>query len=164
MPGKFYFAYLIVVVLSSCGGTTHHLSSGKLSGNRAYTINSYFGCCGCQAKYFFIDSGKRHVEQVIYSYNCYNTGKPTKFVFNYNDAGKITSCDRYVATTINDYMLKLTEQEKLLFTTLEADSTLKATHTTIRFSEITGFRKPVDQEVTHSFPLIKKGNKLVVNQ
>jgi hypothetical protein len=39
---------------------------------------------------------------------------------------------------------------------------MKANYTTIKFSAITGFRKPVDKEITHSFPLVKKGVKIPV--
>jgi hypothetical protein len=150
-------------LLISCGGTTHHLTSGNLSKNKTYHVNSYYGCCGCEAKYFLIKSGRRKVEQIIYSYNCYAKGKPTKFVFNYNKLGRIISCDKYVATTLDDFTLKLSEQEKQIFYAVDTSSLLKAKSTTINFSEITGFRKPFDKEVTHSFPLIKKGGKLKVN-
>jgi hypothetical protein len=152
----------IFVTLISCGGTTHSLSSGQLSKKDNYKINSYYGCCGCEAKYFIINSGKKKVEQIIYSYNCYGAGKPTKFVFNYNKLGRIISCDKYVATTSNDFTLKLSEQEKNLFYTVDTSSLMKANYTIINFSEITGFRKPIDKEITHSFPLIKKGVKLPV--
>jgi hypothetical protein len=152
----------ISIVLISCGGTTHSLSSGQFSKKDNYKINSYYGCCGCEAKYFVINSGKRKVEQIIYSYNCYGTGKPTKFIFNYNSLGQIISCDKYVATTSNDFTLELSEQEKNLFYTVDTSSLMKANHTTINFSEIKGFRKPVDKEITHAFPLIKKGSRLPV--
>ena len=156
--------YLIsIFTLTSCGGTTHSLTSGNFSNNDNYKINSYFGCCGCQAKYFTINSRKRKVEQIIYSYNCYSIGKPTKFIFNYNDNGQLISCDKYVATNSNDYIQKLTEQERQLFSAIDTISSIKATHINIKFSEITGFRKPQEKEVTHSFPLIKKGYKLQIN-
>src|SRR5690349_20865694 len=134
----------IFVTLISCGGTTHSLSSGQFSEEDNYKINSYYGCCGCEAKYFIINSGKRKVEQIIYSYNCYDTGKPTKFVFNYDKRGRIISCDKYIATTSNDLTLKLTEQEQNLFYTVDTSSLMKANYTAIKFSEIKGFRKPVD--------------------
>ena len=159
---KIILLILIFVTLISCGGTTHYLSSGQFSRKDNYKINSYYGCCGCEAKYFIINSGKRKVEQVIYSYNCYAKGKPTKFVFNYNKLGRIISCDKYVATTSNDFTLKLSEQEKNLFYTVDTSSLMKPNFTIIKFSEITGFRKPIDKEITHSFPLIKKGAKLQV--
>lgn len=143
-------------LLISCGGTTHHLSSGNLSKNETYKVNSYYGCCGCEAKYFVIKSGRRKTEQIIYSYNCYAKGKPTKFVFNYNKLGRIISCDKYVATTSNDFTLKLSDQEKNLFYTVDTSSLMKANYTTIKFSTITGFRKPVDKEITHSFPLVSR--------
>ena len=156
------FLIAIFVTLISCGGTTHYLSSGEFSKKDNYKINSYSGCCGCEAKYFIINSGRRKVEQIIYSYNCYRTGKPTKFIFNYNKLGRIISCEKYVATTSNDFTLKLSEQEKNLFYTVDSNSLMKANYTTIKFSEIKGFRKPNDKEITHSFPLIKKGVKLSV--
>jgi hypothetical protein len=152
----------ISVTLISCGGTTHFLSSGQFSKKDNYKVNNYYGCCGCDAKYFIINSGKRKVEQIIYSYNCYGAGKPTKFVFNYNEFGRMISCDKYVATTSNDFTLKLSEQEKELFNTVDTSISMKPNYTTIKFSEITGFRKPLDREITHSFPLIKKGYKLPV--
>jgi hypothetical protein len=153
---------VITTVLISCGGTTHSLSSGQFSKRDNYKINSYYGCCGCEAKYFIINSGKRKVEQIIYSYNCYAKGKPTKFVFNYNKLRRIISCDKYIATTSNDFTLKLSEQEKSLFYTVDTSSLTKANFTTVKLSEIKGFRKPIDNEITHSFPLIKKGSKLTV--
>jgi len=160
---KIILSVIISVGLISCGGTTHYLASGQFSKKDNYKINSYYGCCGCKAKYFIITSGKRKVEQVIYSYNCYNIGKPTKFIFNYNDRGKLISCDKLVATTSDDFTQTLNEQEKQIFSTLDTSSLLKANYTTIKFSEIKGFRKPIDKEVTHSFPLIKKGYKLPIN-
>ena len=152
----------IFVSLISCGGATHSLSSGQFSKKEHYKINSYSGCCGCEAKYFIIIAGRKKIEQIIYSYNCYGTGKPTKFVFNYNILGKIINCNKYVATTSNDFTLKLTEQEKSLFATVDTNNLMKAKYTTIKFSEITGFRKSIDKEVTHSFPLIQKGYKLSI--
>lgn len=68
-----------------------------------------------------------------------------------------------IHTTSNDFTLKLSEQEKKLFYTVDTSSIMKANYTTIKFSEIKGFRKPLDRETTHSFPLIKKGVKLPVN-
>jgi hypothetical protein len=157
-----FFGFLILATLLSCGGTTHNLSSGNFSKTHSYKINSYYGCCGCKAKYFTINSGKRKVEQVIYSYNCYGTGKPTKFVFNYNNKGRLMSCDKYIATVQDDFSLKLTDQEKMIFETLDASNVMKADYSTVRLSDIKGFRKPQDKEITHTFPLIKKGYKLPV--
>lgn len=156
------FSIAISVTLFSCGGTTHSLSSGQFSKKDNYIVNGYYGCCGCEAKYFIIKSGKRKIEQIIYSYNCYGKGKPTKFIFNYNSIGRIISCDKYVATISNDFTLKLSEQEKKLFYMVDTSSLMKANSTTIRFSEITGFRKPIDKEITHSFPLIRRGANLPV--
>jgi hypothetical protein len=90
-------------------------------------------------------------------------GKPTKFIFNYNDRGQLISCDKYVATTSDDFTQTLNEQERQLFSMLDTSTLLKANSTTIEFSKIKGFRKPIDKEVTHSFPLIKKGYKLPAN-
>ncbi len=159
---KYIIVSIVVLTLISCSGTTHFLSSGQFSKNEKYKVNSYYGCCGCEAKYFIIDSGKRKVEQIIYSYNCYKVGAPTKFIFNYNKQGKLISCDKYVATTSSDFTLKLTEKEKIIFNTVDTSSSMKANYTSIKFSEITGFRKPIDKEITHSFPLIRKGYKLLV--
>lgn len=156
---------LVIVSLAtliSCGGTTHSLSSGRFSKDDTYQVNSYYGCCGCSAKYFTINSGKRKVEQVIYSYNCYNIGQPTKFIFNYNEKGQLISCDKYVATTSDDYTQPLSELERQLFSTIDTSSRLKANYTILKFSEIRGFRKQMDKEMTHPFPLVKKGYKLPV--
>lgn len=133
MLNKIFQLSIIIATLTSCGGTTHYLASGDFSKTATYKVNSYFGCCGCQAKYFIVNSGKRKIEQIIYSYNCYNIGKPTKFIFNYNDRGKLISCDKYVATTSNDFTQTLNEQEKQLFSTLDTSSLLKANHTTIKY-------------------------------
>jgi hypothetical protein len=152
----------IALTLISCGGTTHYLSSGSFSKADTYNINSYYGCCGCEAKYFLINSGKRKAEQVIYSYNCYRIGKPTKFVFNYNKQGRLISCDKYVSTTTNDFSMELSDYEKKIFSMLDTSSMTKANYSVIKFSEIKGFRKPIDNEITHSFPLVKKGSDLQV--
>lgn len=160
---KIFFSLIIPVGLTSCGGTTHYLASGQYSKKDNYKINSYYGCCGCEAKYFIINSGKQKVEQVIYSDNCYNIGKPTKFIFNYNDRGKLISCDKLIATTSDDFTQTLNEQEKRIFSMLDTSILLKANYTTIKFSEIKGFRKPIDKEVTDSFPFIKKGYKVPIN-
>jgi hypothetical protein len=157
------YSLAMLVTLLSCGGTTHSLLSGKFSNNESFKINSYYGCCGCSAKYFVIYSGSRMMEQVIYSYNCYAIGKPTKFVFNYNDNGKLVSCDKYVATTSEDFTQKLSEHESQLFSRLDTTVPPKINSTVTTFSEIKGFRKPMDDEVSHSFPLIKKGYKLPIN-
>ena len=84
------------------------------------------------------------------------------FIFNYNRLGRIISCDKYVATTSNDFTLKLSEQEKSLFYIVDTSKLMRANYTKIRFSEIKGFRKPFDKEITHSFPLINRGGNLPV--
>ncbi|MGC4034911.1 MAG: hypothetical protein QM764_03045 [Chitinophagaceae bacterium] len=152
----------MIVMLISCGGTTRILTFGSLTKNETYKINSYYGCCGCEAKYFTISVDGRKMEQVIYSYNCSAPGKPTKFIFNYNKHGRLVSCDRYIATTTNDFAIQLSEKEKELFSLLEKDSLTKVKYSMINFSDVTGFRKPYDKETVHSFPLIKKGYKLKV--
>ena len=157
------FFILTSLALLSCGGASHYLASCNFSENDSYEVNSYFGCCGCQAKYFDIKSGKRIVEQVVYSYNCSSVGSPTKFVFNYDNRGRIISCDKYMATTANDFTLPLTNYERNVFSAIDTNNTLKANYTIIRFSEIKGFRKPVGSEITHSFPIVRKGEKLPVN-
>ena len=160
---KIFFVSVILILTSSCGDTTSTLSSGQFTKNENYYISSVFSCCGCSAKYFTINSGKRKIEQVIYSYNCYNIGKPTKFIFNYDAKGKLISCNKYVATDSTDYTQPINEQEKQLFIALDTTSILKAKYPTIRLSEVKGFRKPLDKEVTHPFPFIKNGYKLPVN-
>ncbi len=156
--------YVVAILLVSCGGgATHHLASGVFSKNETYNINSYYGCCGCEAKYFLISSGKRKAAQVIYSYNCTGSGVPTKFIFNYNKQGKLISCDKYIATTANDYTIKLTDQEKMLFKAIESSAILEGRYTTIKLSQVTGFKRTDDKMIGHSFPLIKKGYKLPVN-
>jgi hypothetical protein len=154
---------LTCLSLLSCGGASHYLASHNLSGNDSYEVNSYFGCCGCQAKYFDIKSGKRIVEQVVYSYNCSSIGAPTKFVFNYDKRGRIVSCDKYVATMTNDFTIALSDYEKNVFSVIDTSSTMKANYTISQFSEIKGFRKAVDKEITHLFPIVRKGEKLPVN-
>jgi hypothetical protein len=153
-----------IFILISCSGTTHYLASGNFTNNESYRINSYYGCCGCEAKYFILYTGKRKTEQIIYSYNCYGTGKPTKFVFNYNQQGRLISCDRYVATNANDFTQILNKNERKLFSTVDTSFLLKANYSIIQFSEIQGFRKPLEKEIAHSFPLIRKGYKLPVHE
>ncbi|WP_276500161.1 hypothetical protein [Terrimonas pollutisoli] len=151
---------VISVSLISCGGTTHYLTAGNFSKDDSYKVNSYYGCCGCEAKYFNIKSGKQKIEQVIYSYGI---GSPTKFVFNYDKSGKIISCDKFVATTLNDFTIALSDFEKRLFSIGDTRNTSKANYIAVKFSEIKGFRKPIDNDISHSLPLIKKGYKLPVN-
>ena len=158
-----FLPIIITMTLISCGGATHHLASGSFSKNDTYEVNLYNGCCGCEAKYFTIFSGKRKIEQVVYSYNCYRPGKPTKFVFNYNKHGRLVSCNKYVATNSNDFTIKLSEYEQKLFSTFDTSSSMRPNYFFIEFSKITGFRKPNYNEITHEFPLIKKGSKLPVN-
>ena len=131
---KLFYLTFIVTLFTSCGGTTHYLASGDFSKTENFNVNSYYGCCGCEAKYFIINSGKRKVEQIIYSYNCYNIGKPTKFIFNYNVRGQLMSCDKYVATISNDFTQTLNEKERELFSKLDTSSLMKANHTTIKFA------------------------------
>jgi len=154
--------YILAILLLSCA-TKNNLSSGTLENNHSYKIYSYYGCCGCESKYLTISRGKKAIEQIIYSYNCHDKGKPTKFIFNYDKKGKIVSCDKFIATIKNDYTMELSNEEKVLFVTVDNDSTLKQEFNIIRFSQITGFRKARDNEVSHKFPLIKKGYKLPVN-
>jgi hypothetical protein len=163
LKNAFLFCSMVLLLLSCGGGATHHLASGTFSKNETYNINSYYGCCGCEAKYFLINSGKRKTEQVIYSYNCSGTSIPTKFIFNYNKQGEIISCDKYIATTANDYTIKLTDGEKFLLTAIESSTILAGKYTVIKLSLVTGFKKTPDQSIGHSFPLIKKGYKLPVH-
>ena len=151
----------IVLALLSCGGTTNNLASGEFSKIDNYKINSYAGCCGCKAKYFNIYQHKQIQEQIIYKYNCYTPGLPTKYVFNYKKSGNLVDCDKYIATANNDFEIALTGYETTMFSLLDSD-TLKFGNKTMQYSEIKGFRKAKDKEVTHSFPLIKKGYNLTV--
>jgi hypothetical protein len=67
-----------------------------------------------------------------------------------------------VATTTNDFTVALNERERELFSTIERSGLIEAEDTTIN-SEVKGFRKPGENEVTHPFPLVKNGYKLPVN-
>jgi hypothetical protein len=135
MPAKMFiktcYSVLIIFALAGCGGTTHYLASGNFSQNSNYEINSYYGCCGCEAKYFTISSAKQKIEQVIYSYNCHHIGLPTKFIFKYNDSKNLIGCDALVATTRDDYTLILNEQERQLFTEVATSDLLKPNHTAV---------------------------------
>lgn len=153
----------VTLTFASCvTGTTHHLASGNFTKNETYEMNKYNGCCGCEAKYFILNSNGKKTEQVIYSYNCSGNGTPTKFIFNYDKKGALVSCSKYIATTVNDYTMKLTEQEKFLLTAAGKSSVLQPNYITIQLSDITGFRKPTDKELVHDFPLIKNGTALKV--
>ena len=148
---------LVLLAMLSCG-TTNNISSGNFSKKNSYKINSYAGCCGCDAKYLNIYEDKRLVEQIVYSYNCYTAGSPTKFIFNYNKIGHLQYCDKLIATTEDDFQIPVTAYEKIVFSSL--DSVINSTrHTPIQtYSGIKGFRKPVEKEITHSFPLGKNSN------
>ena len=161
MSSSYLSSFGLVFILISCA-TKNKLSTGLLENNHNYKIYSYYGCCGCESKYFTISLGKKAVEQIIYSYNCHGKGKPTKFIFNYDKKGKIVSCDKFVATITNDFSMELSAQEKVLFAMVENDSTMKQEYNIIKFSEIKGFRKSLEKEITHSFPFLKKGYKLPV--
>jgi hypothetical protein len=150
----------IAPALLSCSRFNNTRSVGQFSKTTTYKINGYAGCCGCFARYFNIYEGKKIEEQVIYNYNCYSPGLPTKFVFNYAKNGNLVDCDKYIATSSNDIELELTSYEKRLFILLDTDTSLHAANTNIKYAEIKGFRKPKEKEVTHSFPLVKKGYKL----
>lgn len=158
-----FFSLTILVSLTSCGGTTNVLTKGEFTGKIKYNVNSYYGCCGCDSRYFTITAGKTIIEQVVYSYNCYSKGKPTKFIFKYSEEGELIGCEKYVATVANDFTQELNEQERQIFSLLETTELLKANYTTVSFSEIKGFRRPVEGEVTHIFPFVRKGSKLPVN-
>jgi len=123
---------ILALILISCA-KKNTLSSGRLENKHNYKIYSYYGCCGCESKYFTISLGKKAVEQIIYSYNCHGKGKPTKFIFNYDKKGKIVSCDKFVATITNDFSMELSAQEKVLFAMVENDSTMKQEYNIIKF-------------------------------
>jgi len=160
---KSSFLSVISIILIGCEGATHHLAKGSFTENETYKVNSYYGCCGCQARYFMIEARKKKVEQVVYSYNCpAGGGAPTKFTFIYNKNGKLLSCERYVATTGDDFTMPLSEHERKLFFAVDTNDVTQKTYTSINFSKIKGFRKPTDKEVVHPFPLIKKGYKLSI--
>ena len=75
----------------------------------------------------------------------------------------MVSCDKFIATTKNDFTMELTAEERSLFVTVDNDSTLKQEYNIIKFSEIKGFKKPRENDISHSLPLVKKGYKLPVN-
>src|SRR5215213_6698802 len=79
----------LLVTLYSCGGTTNQISKGQLSEDISYKQNIYAGCCGCIAHYFDVIKNKTRQEQIIYKYNCYQSGLPTKFIFNYDESGNL---------------------------------------------------------------------------
>lgn len=153
---------ITLFTLFSCGGITNTLSTGQFSKNNSYNVKSYFGCCGCEAKYLLLKKGNRKTEQIIYSYNCYAKGNPTKFIFNYNKSGKIISCEKYIATNSSEYTIKLSEEEKQIFRTIDTSLLMRANSTKLKLSDITGFRKPLEKEITHSFPLVRRGFKIPI--
>lgn len=144
---------ILSLMIISCGGTTHEITSGSLSNGNTFQVNRYIGCCGCEANYFVIKSGNRNVEQVIFKYNCGQggTGTPTKYVFLRDGKGKLKSGDKYIATMSDDFSIPLTEDEKKMFQLVDSSGML---------SQILGFRKPKANEPNHPFPLIKNGHKL----
>jgi hypothetical protein len=149
----FSFCFLLV----SCGGTTRNLSSGQFSKTEKYTIKSYYGCCGCAAEYFNIYNGSVWTEQLVYKYNCYSTGMPTKFIFNYDEYGQLLYCNKLVATSGDDFDDPLTSNERNLFLFLDKDKILVIGDNYIKYSTIKGFRKLKPGDISHPFPLIKGG-------
>ena len=162
MLNKIFLLIITIAILTACGGTTHSLTTAEFSKTEICKVNSYYGCCGCEAKYFIVKKGRRKVEQIIYSYNCNGGGIPTKFIFNYNKIGHLISCEKYIATFDNDYTLKLTENEIKIFSTIDTSTMMKSKNNTIILLNIKGFRKPLDKDFPHLFPLIRKGYKLKV--
>ena len=156
------FSIGIITTMISCSGTTNKISSGRLSNIIKYRINSYAGCCGCFATYFDIYERGVKQEEVIYKYNCYNPGMPTKFIFKYDENGELLYCDKFVATVTSDFEAPLTANEKYIFDLLDKNQVLSINGTTIKYSEVKGFRKPKEQETTHMFPLINGGAKVKV--
>jgi len=150
----------IVLTLISCGGTTNKFSSGDLEKSEKYKINSYYGCCGLFAYYFNIYKYGKKQEQIVYKYTDAKTFLPTKYIFNYGKGGHLLYCDRYIATKNNDFEIGLTENEKVIFLLLDTDTSGKFGNKSMRFSDIKGFRKPKEKEVTHPFPLMRKGYKV----
>lgn len=151
---------VLAMLFNSCG-TTNNIATGNFSKKDSYKINSYAGCCGCFAKYFNIYSGKKLIEQIVYSYNCYNAGSPTKFIFNYNEIGHLQYCDKLVATVNDDFQIPVTAYEKIIFVLLDSFINLNRYTPVQTYTGIKGFRKLIDKEITHTFPLGKHSSIVI---
>lgn len=82
---------------------------------------------------------------------------PTKFIFNYDEYGRLLYCNKLVATTDNDFEEALTPNESNLFLFLDKDKILNIGYKYIKYRDIKGFRKLKFAETSHSFPLVKGG-------
>lgn len=144
--------FLILLIFTSCSKDNYvFLAKGNLEDNLSYEVKNVFSCCGCKASFFNIYKSKRIVEQVVYSYNCYKPGPPTKYLFTYDKTGKVTDCEAFIFVTDSSYLNGITKSESIIFTKL--DSTL---------GNFKGSRKIKPNEVMHAFPFVKGGYKLAV--
>ncbi|MGC4103524.1 hypothetical protein [Ferruginibacter sp.] len=152
------FIVSIAFSLLSCGAYVSNIASGSLSKTTRYKMYNYASsCCGCKAEYFNIYNSTGEIkEQVVYTYNCYSHGMPTKFVFNYDEYGRLIYCSKLVATTEDDFEEPLNESERTLLDEINKTKVLTIQDKIVRYSAIKGFRKPRSQEITHEFPLAKK--------
>lgn len=159
---NFTAAFFICLLLAGCGGTTRNLSKGYLSNANKFAVKSYAGCCGCAAEYFNIYHHTNLTEQVVYKYNCYTAGMPTKFIFNYDEYGQLLYCSKSIATTGDDFEEPLSDEERGLFLLLDKDKILNIGDKYIKYNAIKGFRKVKAGESSHQFPLIKHGSNVKV--
>jgi hypothetical protein len=161
---QFILLFIVSELLCSCfSGTTKHLDSGQFSKTFQYRINRYAsGCCGCVAEYADIIKQGDIQEQIVYKYNCYSAGMPTKFVFNYDEYGLLLYCNKLIATTGNDVTVELTEEEKKLFSILDAKTYLVLANKIIKFSSIKGFRQVSANDVSHPYVILKNKKQIII--
>lgn len=145
---KILILLCIPFLLQSCG-TTHLLQKGY-EGKKYYEIKRLNGCCGCTAFYFNIYENKKLQTQFVHEVSC-GFGLPTRFSFSNG------SKETYVFVTDSTYEIPLNALEKKLL--FKLDSILPLTQTavrdTVKYSAITGSRKPKDLETTHPFQVKK---------
>jgi len=120
----------------------------------------FSGCCGCTAIYSNVYKEKSLDVQYIHEYKC-GFGSPTKFIFEYNEAGVYLGVKGYIAVYDSTYIIPVSIRDKQLFTGM--DSLIMIQHPEVKkplFASITGFRAQKPGERTHPFAIGPK-NKAI---
>jgi hypothetical protein len=67
-----------------------------------------------------------------------------------------------IATTGNDVTVELTEEEKKLFSILDAKTYLVLANKIIKFSSIKGFRQVSANDVSHPYVILKNKKQIII--
>lgn len=158
---QLFILFLSLFLLSSCFRDIHRsVIKGAYPDKNKFEIKSMIsGCCGCKTIYYNIYAGNRIDEQFVNEYVC-GFGEPTKYKFNYNNSGQLSSVTPLIAVFDSTFANPVTVKEKQLFASI--DSILKTINSKEKrlYSSITGFRLPRNSEKIHPFAFDKKGNAI----